>query len=546
MSNAIAPSPVAPPQIAPPLPPHHHKWSTGLCLNVADCGAVADGITLNTAVLQAALDRIASAGGGELRFGPGRWCCGSLRLGSYTTIQLDQGAVLLGSADCRDFDDQAQLVARDVVGLRILGPGVVDGVDCFDAHGEGGHRGRHGFWLERCRDVVIRDVTFQHIGNWGIAAWHCTDLTFERFRVLGGFDGIDLGDCARVRIAHCEFATGDDCLAGAGNRDVLIEDCVYNSSCNGIRFSALRLTVRRCRFEGPGRYAHRYSGGRTNTLAALVHFSPNDRGYRGCAPHSDDWLIEDCTFTDIDCLYEYDGGHFWQDGRTAGRIVFRRVEARGFIQPVVVYGRCHRGDGLIRHCNLVFEDVVLEPRSGFEQCGFFDLRRHGGLSLTRTRLLRNGSTTPIRAMDGGRVTIEDVDIEALPGAADITTALRGANLWICETAPAPADTSAPDYTAFDLTGAHPAGHYADGPLRGRWFLRPGVEDLLVVWSVNREVEVALRGAVIAVDAKGQPAATAPRQAWHQRGGAHHVTAAVRIGREPLLLRGTGIEIVVDA
>ncbi len=530
--------------VSPPLPPFHATPQVGLRLDVADCGAVADGTTLNTAVLQAALDRITAAGGGELRFGPGRWCCGSLKLGSHTTIRLDEGAVLLGSSDCHDFSDQAQLVARDAVGLRVLGPGVIDGVDCFDATGEGGHRGRHGIWLERCRDVVIRDAVFQHIGNWGVAAWHCTDLSFERFTVLGGFDGIDLGDCARARIADSVFETGDDCLAGAGNRDVLIEDCLFNSSCNPIRFSALRLTVRRCRFEGPGRYEHRFSGGRTNTLAALVHFSPNDRAYRGPAPHSDDWLIEDCTISGIDCLYEYDGGHFWQDGRTAGRTVFRRVEARGLIQPVVVYGRCHGGDRLIRHCQLEFEDAVLEPRVGWEACGFFDLRRHGGLSLTRTRLLRNGSATPIRAIDGGRVIVDDLQVEALPGGADASTALRGANHWVIETPAAPADPPAPDLSGFPLVGCQPAGDYVDGPLRGRWFHRPGVEDLLVVWSVRGEVEAALRGAVTAVDETGQTPPSAPRHDWHQQGGPNAVTTAVRIGRQALLLRGTGIEIVV--
>ncbi len=530
--------------IAPPLPPHHHDQPVGLRLDVAACGAVADGTTLNTAVLQAALDRIAAGGGGELRFGPGRWCCGSLSLGSYTTIRLDQDAVLLGSSNCRDFTDQAQLVARDAVGIRILGPGTVDGADCFDPNGEGGHRGRHGFWLERCRDVIVRDVEFRHIGNWGVAAWHSTDLSFERFRVRGGFDGIDIGDCARVHIADSVFETGDDCLAGAGNRDVLIEDCVYNSSCNAIRFSALRLTVRRCRFEGPGRYEHRHSGGRTNSLAAFVHFSPNDRAYRGPAPHSDDWLIEDCTVIGIDCLYEYDGGHFWQDGRTAGRIVFRRIEARGFIQPSVVYGRCHSGDGLVRHCRLEFEDAVLEPRAGWEECGLFDLRRHGGLSLTRTKLLRNRSSIPIRAIDGGRVVTDGLEVEALPGGADAATALRGANRWIIETPAPPADPPAPDLSAFALASCQPAGDYADGPLRGRWFLRPGVEDLLVVWSVRGEVEAALRGAVTAVDAAGRAPATAPRQNWHQHGGPNGVTLAVRIDAAPLLLRGTGIEIVV--
>lgn len=537
------------PRIEAPLAPHHNRQPSEPSIDIADCGAAADGRTLNTAAIQTAFDRCGEAGGGVVQFGPGTWRTGQLHLRSHTTLRLAEGAVLLGSDDCRDYgatSSAALLSATDAVGVRIEGPGVVDGANCTNPAGEGGVRGPHGLWLMHCRDVVVRDVTFRHIGNWGVAAWRSCDLTFDRFSVQGGYDGIDVGDCHRVHLAACDLRTGDDCIAGAGNRDMLIEDSFFNTACNALRVSCERLRAVRCRLEGPGQYEHRGTG-RYNMLAAFVHFSPNDRAYRGPTPHSDHWLIEDCTVKDVDCLYEYDGGHFWQDGRPVGTVVFRRLMASGFVMPVSVYGRCSGEDGLRRHCRLVFEDAVLEPRHGVEDCGYFDLRRHGGLILKRVTLRRNGSSQPIRAIDGGRVEVEDLTLEpfAAQPAETAVEALRGANRWVIEDGPSRSDSANSEMACFAdlLAGCTPAGNYINGLLRGRWYMRPGVEDLLIVWSMGGEVEAAVRGAVTATDANGKAPPGAPSKPWHPRGGPNGVTLSIRVGGTPLLLRGSGIELV---
>ncbi len=541
-------------QIPDPIPPcapvHGPAERAALPqVEISDFGAVPDGVTLNTVAIQAAIDHCLRAGGGTVVVPAGRWLTGGLRLGSHLTLELRDQAVLLGSTDWRDYGTgqwcEALLTAERAVGLRIRGPGLVDGQDCFNPAGENHARGPHGLWLEFCRDVVVGEITFRNIGNWGVAAWRCTDLTFERFAVRGGHDGIDLENCQRVVVGSCWFESGDDCIAGPGNSDVRFHDCTFNSSCNALRVSCERMRVQRCRFDGPGRYEHRFTNGRTNTLAAFVHFSPHERGYRGNTPHSDHWLIEDCAVEGIDCLYEYDHGHVWQDGRGVGAVVFRRCRVRGLVTPIILYGSMR---GYRRECRLFLDEVHLETRPGFEDCGFIDARRHGQITLRRVTLARNGSSRPIRTLDGGPVEVEDLRVEACSATAAGTSAeaLSGVSNFVFTTEPlAPADDPEAYLhltTRFD--DCLPAGSFRDGPVIGRWFVdRRGRHDILVVWSTGNEAEIAVRGAVESgLGPDGEPLPLPPRPSQAER--PDRTPAIVcRVGARPILLQGTGLEII---
>ena len=67
--------------------------------NVRDFGAVGDGITKDTAAVQQAIDQ-----GGTVYFPAGIYLCGSLYLRSHTTLELENGAVILGSPDPEDYN----------------------------------------------------------------------------------------------------------------------------------------------------------------------------------------------------------------------------------------------------------------------------------------------------------------------------------------------------------------------------------------------------------------------------------------------------------
>src|SRR5262249_31450574 len=67
---------------------------------------------------------------------------------------------------------------------------------------------------------------------------------------------------------------GDDAIAGRYWNNTVIQDCLINSACNGIRLigPATRLTIAHNVFRGPGEQPHRSSGEkrRTNMLSGII------------------------------------------------------------------------------------------------------------------------------------------------------------------------------------------------------------------------------------------------------------------------------------
>ena len=80
-------------------------------------GCKSDGVTLNTSSIQRALDYIAEQGGGTLVFEVGRYLTGSLHIPDGVNIQLNEGAILVGSPNPFDYnldsDGQPQLLFPD-------------------------------------------------------------------------------------------------------------------------------------------------------------------------------------------------------------------------------------------------------------------------------------------------------------------------------------------------------------------------------------------------------------------------------------------------
>ena len=68
-----------------------------------DFGAKADGETLNTAILQAAIDYISSNGGGRLVLKGGDFVSGTIYLKNDVTLHIEEGARLLGSLNPWDY-----------------------------------------------------------------------------------------------------------------------------------------------------------------------------------------------------------------------------------------------------------------------------------------------------------------------------------------------------------------------------------------------------------------------------------------------------------
>ena len=124
-------------------------------VSVADYGAVADGVTDNTAAFARALAEIGSKGG-RLTVPAGIWLTGPITLGSNTELHLEKDAILVFSPD----QDLYPILDTNFEGLdvrRCLSPINADGAHDIAITGEGIIDGNGDAWREIKRRKVSDD-----------------------------------------------------------------------------------------------------------------------------------------------------------------------------------------------------------------------------------------------------------------------------------------------------------------------------------------------------------------------------------------------------
>lgn len=260
--------------------------------NVKDFGATGNGITVDTAAINRAIDTCNENGGGTVTVPPGIYLSGTVHLKSDMVFHLEAGAMILGSKNMEDYQDvldmegknisqwhAALIEGHNINNIEISGRGVVNGNNVFNPHGEEKMRGPHAIFFNKCDGVSVRDIFVKDAGNYAHLMDGCTNSSLRGVTVTGGWDGIDLFDCKNFLITDCQFMTGDDSIAGGGWEKVVVSNCTLNSSCNGVRnyngglkdvlFTNLVIT-------GPGKYKHR-----THETTSRQEFLMNHMSWHG-------------------------------------------------------------------------------------------------------------------------------------------------------------------------------------------------------------------------------------------------------------------------
>ena len=249
-----------------------------------DFGVKADVERVQTAEIQALIDRAAAKGGGIVRFTPGEYVTGCIELKSGVTLYLERGAVLLGSTnpfdyrpmarqggpaspDARDNSTLALIVANGAHDIGVMGEGTIDGrglklaLNIDSLHHKGvrvdpnynDRRRRPGetarpklFRLSHAEGVTLRDVTLRNSACWGVSMELCHNVLMDNLTVVNraywNNDGMDITDCRNVRITRCDINAADDgiCLKsyypGYANDSIYIADCRICSSASAVKF----------------------------------------------------------------------------------------------------------------------------------------------------------------------------------------------------------------------------------------------------------------------------------------------------------------------
>jgi len=350
--------------------------------NITDYGAVPCD-ALMTDAIQRAIDTCFIEGGGRVVVPRGIFLTGGLRIRSNVELYLESGAVLRGSRDPEEYFgwtrdtiepvdeapdtregvgrsaypysrwNNAVIRALDAHDVKITGePGsFIDGSNTYDALGEEKYRGPHAINFWNCRNVTFEGYTVVDSANWAHAIFNTPNVTARNIVVYGGHDGFDVRSCDNVLIEDCEFYTGDDCVAGFDNNDVIVRRCHLDCACSAFRFGGNNVLIEDCTSHAPSRYAFRGSMP-MEERAANAPTKPTQRhGMHDIFLYYCDFravirrqpgniVIRNCTFEGADRLLslEFDGKHIWCCNRSLRSVRFENCKITGLSKPIYIYG----------------------------------------------------------------------------------------------------------------------------------------------------------------------------------------------------------------
>ena len=216
-------------------------------LSARDFGAVGDGRTDDTAALQRAI--LLLPAGGRLVLDAGTYLTSPLFLKSHMTLELREGATLLGETDkakypvlpglvtdaatgaCREYgafeglarDMYAALItAQDAEDITLVGPGLVDGnaqnAEWWKTFKQDPVARPRLFFMNRCRGVTVHGLQAANSASWQFHPYNSQHLAFLDVAVSApknspNTDALDPESCDGVEIIGCRFSVGDDCIA---------------------------------------------------------------------------------------------------------------------------------------------------------------------------------------------------------------------------------------------------------------------------------------------------------------------------------------------
>lgn len=273
----------------------------GKIYRITDHGVVNDSTLLQTAQIQAIIDKAHANGGGVISIPRGVYLSGALFFRQKTHLHLEEGAVLKGSDDISNFP---------ILPTRIEGRNIdyfaalvnADGLDGFTISGKGtingnGLRYWKSFWLRRkfnphctnldemrprlvfisnSRNVHLTGVRLINSPFWTTHLYKCENVRLSNLYIFAprepvkapSSDAVDIDACSNVHITNCKISVNDDAIALKGgkgphadkdenngaNRNIIIEDCTFGFchgvlTCGSESIHNRNIIVRRCQVD---------------------------------------------------------------------------------------------------------------------------------------------------------------------------------------------------------------------------------------------------------------------------------------------------------
>ena len=260
---------------------------------ITDFGAVADGKTVNTKAIQAAIDKCAATKkGGVVVVPKGTFLSGAIFLKQGVNLLLEKDGVLKGTTNPDDYPQvqtrwegteemwtSAFVNAFNVTGLTISGEGAVDGsgdewlqrnpypgrpappvagvaavapVAPPPPPPPGTFRGRPRLVaIQNAKDVLIAGVTLEHQAVWCLFILYSENVEVEGVKIRGDHttpsaDGMDIDSSRHIHVNRVDIDTNDDCISIKSGKDadglrvnrpaedILIENSHFGAGGSGV------------------------------------------------------------------------------------------------------------------------------------------------------------------------------------------------------------------------------------------------------------------------------------------------------------------------
>ena len=260
--------------------------------DIKNFGAKGDGITINTKAIQKAIDKCSKNGGGIVLLREGIFSSGTILLKDNVTLQIDENAKLMGSANPQDYqsidtfiDATGQERGTCLIGaigaknIGISGTGSIDGngaaflaknlaikKKALGISGEDTFGGNRPFLL---RFVKTTQITLKNIHIREAAAWAChffqsSNILIDNVSIYNhankNNDGIDLDSSHDIVIKNCTINSGDDaiCIKSTSplpTYNVKVSNCTLRSDWGAIKFGTesmgdfYNIDIRDCTIE---------------------------------------------------------------------------------------------------------------------------------------------------------------------------------------------------------------------------------------------------------------------------------------------------------
>eukprot|EP00238_Polyblepharides_amylifera_P007831 CAMPEP_0196573106 /NCGR_PEP_ID=MMETSP1081-20130531/3055_1 /TAXON_ID=36882 /ORGANISM="Pyramimonas amylifera, Strain CCMP720" /LENGTH=498 /DNA_ID=CAMNT_0041890693 /DNA_START=153 /DNA_END=1650 /DNA_ORIENTATION=+ len=270
------------------------------CFNVADYGAVPDGVTLATAAINSALDALKAKGSGTLYFPAGEYLTGPFDLLSYTSMVLHDSATLqfvsgtdgvVGKYAGGQIDwphlpwieypaetaygphkVHRQLIGGHKLKSVSISGGTIDGGGHFWYEWDEKPNPPNGIHILETDGLTISDITLKNFPKFVLRPQFCKNVAIHRIKIKNshkspGTNGIVIDSSEDVVVTESEISTGDkeDAIVvksgenwfgrarNAPSRNVLVQRCsirqghavsvgsetsggIYNVKFKGIEF----------------------------------------------------------------------------------------------------------------------------------------------------------------------------------------------------------------------------------------------------------------------------------------------------------------------